>query len=92
MKKILLIFCALILANTHEVFGAYYYAEQVEAAVAEIVPAEFQEAVLAEYDAQIDENGYIDEDGRAEVCAAFWARVDEKEGLKKCQNLVDAMG
>ncbi len=91
MKKILLIFCALILVNMRGGFCAYYYAEQVEAAVAEIVPAEFQEAVLAEYDAQIDEDGYIDEDGMAEVCAAFWARVDEKEGLKKCQNLVNAM-
>ncbi len=89
MKKIVLIFCALMFANISVGFGAYFYADAVEQAIQQEFPEYLQSSVANEYEAQMNQNtGEIDERGMYNVCYAGGYDVSTESGAENCSNFV----
>ena len=92
MKKTLLIFCLISLANLNSASGAYFYSDVVEQAIQTSFPSEVQADVAAEYEAQMNpDTGEIDTNGIMNVCYAGGFDVTTDDGAAECANFVQTM-
>ena len=90
MKKLLLIFCGVFLANVSSAWAAYFYADALTEAIQQEFSQNLWVDISNEYMAQMNPTtGEIDEVGMSNVCYVGGYDVATADGAKKCEEFVN---